>query len=583
MNQINLYDKTKQILQTNEMIQKYNTINDIKDNNKEYYYFNEQYDNPNLIDKNLNHSYDHKYMLQKNNQRILNLNKSIKDDKSIISNILSPMKSDIQKEEKYEQINMKLNQLNKIKSMFNINSIQLQNDFKYIKNKKNKLILVYNSLYYFKQKLLKKEKQIQEKEYKIRKFENNLEANENILRNNLEAFSNYMNYQTQNLVNRFKNIKKFHDQREEELRQKENKIAEYEIIIRNIIRKKEKENRETLIKCVNIGEQIEQNMEKEMEAIRQREKEEKIKKDMKFIEKEKEQLEKEKEIIQKEKVKIEAEKEQNKINKKRNSKIAEQMKKREIDIQQNINSRFDIKNQYQTPIRDISNIFDNIYRKKMSIDKVYTPIAFHSYRNKRSNPYLRNKNKYNKDDSFISFENASNHNYSAMIRTKNDQIKPIKKISSYIHDNIYLLQDKSSTGDNNTITKYDYNNKNFKTDPKRSYSSRFSNRINNEKKNIYNYETSFNTYRTINLENNMSKNNLADNTDISNIKKQDKTIEDKSASKYLETNSNENNETYNDINKKIFEIEKTLQLVKSQDKKIQFIKDKLDKKIKNSS
>lgn len=583
MNQINLYDKTKQILQTNEMIQKYNTINDIKDNNKEYYYFMEQYDNPNLIDKNLNHSYDHKYILQKNNQRILNLNKSIKDDKSIISNILSPMKSDIQKEEKYEQINMKLNQLNKIKSMFNINSIQLQNDFKYIKNKKNKLILVYNSLYYFKQKLLKKEKQIQEKEYKIRKFENNLEANENILRNNLEAFSNYMNYQTQNLVNRFKNIKKFHDQREEELRQKENKIAEYEIIIRNIIRKKEKENRETLIKCVNIGEQIEQNMEKEMEAIRQREKEEKIKKDMKFIEKEKEQLEKEKEVIQKEKVKIEAEKEQNKINKKRNSKIAEQMKKREIDFQQNINSRFDIKNQYQTPIRDISNIFDNIYRKKMSIDKVYTPIAFHSYRNKRSNPYLRNKNKYNKDDSFISFENASNHNYSAMIRTKNDQIKPIKKISSYIHDNIYLLQDKSSTGDNNTITKYDYNNKNFKTDPKRSYSSRFSNRINNEKKNIYNYETSFNTYRTINLENNMSKNNLADNTDISNIKKQDKTIEDKSASKYLETNSNENNETYNDINKKIFEIEKTLQLVKSQDKKIQFIKDKLDKKIKNSS
>lgn len=583
MNQINLYDKTKQILQTNEMIQKYNTINDIKDNNKEYYYFNEQYDNPNLIDKNLNHSYDHKYILQKNNQRILNLNKSIKDDKSIISNILSPMKSDIQKEEKYEQINMKLNQLNKIKSMFNINSIQLQNDFKYIKNKKNKLILVYNSLYYFKQKLLKKEKQIQEKEYKIRKFENNLKANENILRNNLEAFSNYMNYQTQNLVNRFKNIKKFHDQREEELRQKENKIAEYEIIIRNIIRKKEKENRETLIKCVNIGEQIEQNMEKEMEAIRQREKEEKIKKDMKFIEKEKEQLEKEKEVIQKEKVKIEAEKEQNKINKKRNSKIAEQMKKREIDFQQNINSRFDIKNQYQTPIRDISNIFDNIYRKKMSIDKVYTPIAFHSYRNKRSNPYLRNKNKYNKDDSFISFENASNHNYSAMIRTKNDQIKPIKKISSYIHDNIYLLQDKSSTGDNNTITKYDYNNKNFKTDPKRSYSSRFSNRINNEKKNIYNYETSFNTYRTINLENNMSKNNLGDNTDISNIKKQDKTIEDKSASKYLETNSNENNETYNDINKKIFEIEKTLQLVKSQDKKIQFIKDKLDKKIKNSS
>lgn len=583
MNQINLYDKTKQILQTNEMIQKYNTINDIKDNNKEYYYFNEQYDNPNLIDKNLNHSYDHKYILQKNNQRILNLNKSIKDDKSIISNILSPMKSDIQKEEKYEQINMKLNQLNKIKSMYNINSIQLQNDFKYIKNKKNKLILVYNSLYYFKQKLLKKEKQIQEKEYKIRKFENNLKANENILRNNLEAFSNYMNYQTQNLVNRFKNIKKFHDQREEELRQKENKIAEYEIIIRNIIRKKEKENRETLIKCVNIGEQIEQNMEKEMEAIRQREKEEKIKKDMKFIEKEKEQLEKEKEVIQKEKVKIEAEKEQNKINKKRNSKIAEQMKKREIDFQQNINSRFDIKNQYQTPIRDISNIFDNIYRKKMSIDKVYTPIAFHSYRNKRSNPYLRNKNKYNKDDSFISFENASNHNYSAMIRTKNDQIKPIKKISSYIHDNIYLLQNKSSTRDNNTITKYDYNNKNFKTDPKRSYSSRFSNRINNEKKNIYNYETSFNTYRTINLENNMSKNNLGDNTDISNIKKQDKTIEDKSASKYLETNSNENNETYNDINKKIFEIEKTLQLVKSQDKKIQFIKDKLDKKIKNSS
>lgn len=94
------------------------------------------------------------------------------------------------------------------------------------------------------------------------------------------------------------------------------------------------------------------------------------------------------------------------------------------------------------------------------------------------------------------------------------------------------------------------------------------------------------TNRTVNAIHDLSKNKLNDdhnNTDILALKERHQSILDKTKSKYLETSTNDNNETYNDINKKIFEVEKVLQLVKNQDKKIQMIKDKLDKKMKNSS
>ena len=570
---MNLYAKTKQILNVNNKFnQHYNIYNRIKDNQ-------------NLKNKYIiNYSYDNKHIIQKNNERLSNLNKTINKDKNKISNILSPMKSDIQNEEIDFQINTSLNQLNNIKSIYNINSVNLQNDFNKMKRKKNKLILVYNSLYHFKQKLLNKEKQIKEKEYKINKYENNLKTNENILKNNLEAFNKYINYQTQNLVKKFKNIKNYHDEKEDELKLREKKIHDYEMIIINIIKQKEEQNKQKLIKCNNIGEQIEKNLEREIEKLKRKEKEEQIVKDIELIEKEKEQIELEKEIIRKEKEQIQLDKEKNKQNSKRNNKKAKQLKKREKDfiqkqnIDYDINDIYDLNNHYQTPIRDISSIFDKINNNKniLNYKKSLTPMIYHSNQYNLSNQYKRNINKYNRDDSLLSYENVSNNCNS--VRIENDQLYPIKKINSYIHDNIYLLKNKSN---NSNIDTNIYNKKNI-TDTKRCKSSRIFNKKNYER-NYNNIDTNYFTNRTTNLIGNISKYNISDNTDLLNNKSKNQTIEDKNISKYLETNSNENNETYNDINKKIFEIEKALQIVKSQDKKIQLIKDKLDKKMKNSS
>ena len=164
-----LYQKTKQVLEATKIRQLYSTRN--KDN-----YFNEEDMNQNYQNKSNNHSYDNKYYLQKNNEKIIKLNKSIQENKNIISNILSPMKADIQKEERDFQINSTLNELKNIKSIYNLNTIQLKNDFDKIKTKKNKLLLVYNSLYNFKQKLLNKEKEIIEREKNINKFEINLKT-----------------------------------------------------------------------------------------------------------------------------------------------------------------------------------------------------------------------------------------------------------------------------------------------------------------------------------------------------------------------------------------------------------------------
>ena len=89
----------------------------------------------------------------------MNINKSIKEGKEKIENILSPIRPSIHKEEidhQEYQINNKVNQLNKIKTMYNMNCLQINNEFLKIKNKKNKLMLVYNSLFNFCQKLLNK-------------------------------------------------------------------------------------------------------------------------------------------------------------------------------------------------------------------------------------------------------------------------------------------------------------------------------------------------------------------------------------------------------------------------------------------
>ena len=92
-------------------------------------------------------------------------------------------------------------------------------------------------------------------------------------------------------------------------------------------------------------------------------------------------------------------------------------------------------------------------------------------------------------------------------------------------------------------------------------------KIDNENSNIV-------TNRTMNLEH---KNKLILNTTNESIITGK---EDETKSKYLEIKS-DFNETFNDINSKIFEAEKALQKIQNQERKIKIIKDKLDKKAKN--
>ena len=561
-----LYNKTKQILHSHEFPQIDKSSNGINGNYNQY-------------ENNNNNPFDNKYILQKNNERLLNLNKSIQEGKNKISNILSPLESDIQKEAKDYQFNTTLSHLNNVKSIYNINSMNLQNDLNYMKSKKNKLVLVYNSLYHFKQKLLNKEKQVKEKESTINKYENNIKINENILKDNLEAFNNYINYQTQNLINKFKNIKNYHERREEELKLREQKIKEYEMIIKNIIREREELNQEKLRKCVNIGQQLEKSLQIEMETIRQKEKEEKINKDIVIIEKEKEQILKEKEFIKKEKEKIEIEKEQFQNIKKRNNKMPKKLRSKENSYQQDQNRDFvTIDRHYLTPdregIENPSNLFDSLYNKNISDRKNRSPISYHPYKYKTNNPYKRNKNKYNKDDSVISYINTSANNYNTMQIKDENKTHPVKKINSYIHDNIYLLKNK--------INNLKQINSNLNRKNKFFNTSRTSNHTLDENKNFENFEINLFTQRTKSIIGNASKNNISDMTDIFKLKNNNDLF-DASRTKYLETTSNENNETYNDINKKLLEIEKGLKLAKSQDKKIQMIKDKLNKKNKSSS
>ena len=582
---LNLYLKTEQILKATENNERYTTNHDYNN-----FPFFEQNINEKKIDNfdnyiNNNLSLDRESILKKNNERILNLNKSIKDEKNKLENILSPLRIDMQKERisnipEY-QMNNTLSQLNKIKAIYNMTSIQLEKEFKEIKVKKNKLVLVYNSLFNFKQKLLNKEKEIKEKEYQINKYENELKANENILKTNLEEFNNYVNLQTKNLINKFTNIKNYHERKEDELLLREEKINEYEAIIRNMIYKNDNRPKQKLINDISMNLEMEDNLEErldmEMEKIKKKEKENQIKKDYEKIEKEKEQIEKEKELIQKEKEQLNIEK--NKKLKKKNNKRSKRLKMRKMYI--NLNSHQLGKNaedidednfnfKFHTPIRDnISNMFDNFYNNYFTQAKSLTPISYNSSKYKISNPY--NNLNYNKDDSFITNKNNNSininkKNYSS-IQYHHDKSFPSQNISKskdiYIHDNIYLLKNKLNKEKDNSIID---SLKKFQPLTKRYNTSRFSYEIMRDK-NKENLDDNCLTFRKLNL--NTVKNKNYENNE--------------SNSKYIELKSNENNEEYNDINKKIFEAEKALQIVKSQENRIKMIKDKLDKKMKYSS
>ena len=597
----NLYSKTKQIFDTIDQNYKY-TSNDKYDSshpsdeqnqninqNKYFFKYNSKNDISSLNKENI---------LKQNNERITDLNESIKEKKDKIENILSPIKFEEQKNEKRSR--NYINQLNQIKSIYSMTSEEIRNEIIQLKNKKNKLALVYNSLFNFKQKLLNKEKEIKEKESKIDKYEKDLKVNENIVKNNLETFNNYINYQTQNLINKFKNIKIYHEQKEKELNKRQQKINEYEIFIKNIIHQKEKENKEKIIQNIN------RNIRKvdAQNEFEKNQKSELMKKDIEIIEKEKEKIEKEKELIQLQKEQILFEKEENEKIRKQNDNIAQKLKQKEMYINQRnkmLEQYSDIEmnfnNMFHTPIRDVCN-YDNSttienFHKNSSFNnyintkkKSLTPNPFHSYKYKISNQNSE-INKLTKDDSFFSYNNNISNiknntaqlNDEKMFQKVNSVQKLIKKNNNkknYIHDNIYLLKNKmNQTSDNsNLFTRIN----SFIPNQRRYNSSRLSNEL------IKGNNNSDFTNRTMNLVGNISGNITTNLFEYSNKKEKSHNLNDENKSKILlELKSNEYNDTCNDINKKIFEAEKALQQVKNQEIKIKMIKNKLDKKIKNSA
>lgn len=586
----NLYSKTKQIFNTIE--QNYQYIPNDKYNsfyppdeqtiNQDKYFFD--YNNKSI-------------MLKQNNERIININESIKEKKDKIENILSPIRFEEKINENKSRNYMR--QLNQIKSIYSLNSEEVQNEVIKLRNKQNKLILVFNSLYSFKQKLLNKEKEIKEKESQIDKYEKDLNVNENIVKNNLETFNNYINYQTQNLINKFKNIKNYHEQKENELNKRQQKIKEYEIFIKNIIQQKEKEKKEKILQYINrnIGRVDAQN------EVEKNKKSEQMKKDIEIIEKEKEKIQKEKELIQFQKEQILYEKKENEKIRRQNDNFAQRLKQKEIYINQRnkmIDQYSDIKlntnNMFHTPIRDVynndtsttidnlckTNSFNNYFNNNK---RSLTPNAFRSLKNKTSNQNSE-INKNTKDDSFITYNNNISNIKIDTSQLKDEKIfekvKSVPKLiknrnkKNYLHDNIYLLKNKmNQTSDNSNL----FNKINsFIPTQRRYYSSRLSNELMKD-----NTNSDF-TNRTINLVGNVSGNNTTNLFEHSNNKEKSQNLNDENKSKILlELKSNEFNDTCNDINKKIYEAEKALQLVKNQEIKIKMIKNKLDKKIKNSA
>jgi hypothetical protein len=328
-----------------------------------------------------------------------------------------------------------------------------------------------------------------------------------------------------------------------------------------------------------------------------------MKKDIEIIEKEKEKIEKEKELIQLQKEQILYEKEENEKIRKQNDNIAQKLKQKEIYINQRnkmLEQYSDIEmnfnNMFHTPIRDVcnydnsttienfckNNSFNNINsnNKKKSL----TPNAFHSFKYKISNQNSE-INKFNKDDSFISYNNNISNIKNNSVQLKDEKmyqkVKSVQKLmkknkNNYVHDNIYLLKNKmNQTSDNSNL----FTRINSFIPIQRRYNS---SRLSNEK--MKGSNDSDITNRTFNLVGNVSGNNTTKLFEHSNNKEKSHNLNDENKSKILlELKSNDYNDTCNDINKKIFEAEKALQLVKNQEIKIKMIKNKLDKKMKNSS
>ena len=204
--------------------------------------------------------------------------------------------------------------------------------------------------------------------------------------------------------------------------------------------------------------------------------------------------------------------------------------------------------------------------KNINMKKLVTPIglSYNSARYKFSNQNILNNSKNNtKENSF--FLDSIYKNNCSSIRINEDSYSQNYRINnSYVHDNIYLTKYKSNS--NSKISK---NGIPIPSNTSSSRKNRNIIKIDNENSNIV-------TNRTMNLEH---KNKLILNTTNESIITGK---EDDTKSKYLEIKS-DFNETFKDINSKIFEAEKALQKIQNQERKIKIIKDKLDKKAKNQS
>ena len=143
-------------------------------------------------------------------------------DKSEIFNILSPHIDNIfQKEEK---LNKTLNDAQEYKEQIERGKNKLIEDTKDYLNKKNKLRYVYHALYDFRNKLLKKEKELKIREEQIRQYEINIKTNDDIIKENFERFQKYIEDKTEELkneANKIKNLKEQNDEKDIQLIKRE--------------------------------------------------------------------------------------------------------------------------------------------------------------------------------------------------------------------------------------------------------------------------------------------------------------------------------------------------------------------------
>ena len=143
-------------------------------------------------------------------------------DKNEIFNILSPHIDSIFLKE--ENLNKMLNDAQEFKEQIERGKTKLVEDTKDYLNKKNKLRYVYHALYEFRNKLLKKEKELKLKEEQLRQYDINIKTNDDIVKENFERFQKYIEDKTEELkneANKIKNLKELNDEKDVQLIKRE--------------------------------------------------------------------------------------------------------------------------------------------------------------------------------------------------------------------------------------------------------------------------------------------------------------------------------------------------------------------------